>query len=236
MADRGNLEITWLGHSTFRLRTPNGRTVVVDPWVDQNPACPRPLKTFDALDAMLITHGHFDNIADAVSLGRAHRCPTVCIFETSIWLESKGVSTCVGMNKGGTAEVAGLRVTMVHADHSCGILDDGKIVYGGDPCGYVIEMENGYRIYHAGDTNVFGDMKLIADLYKPDMAMIPIGGHYTMGPREAALACRLLGAREVVPMHFGTFPVLAGTPAQLRDLTRDIPGLVVHDPTPGAKV
>ena len=236
MADRGNAEIMWLGHSTFRLRTPGGRTIVVDPWVEQNPACPQDLKSFDRLDAMLVTHGHFDHIADAVALGVKHAPQTVCIFETSVWLEGKGVKTCVGMNKGGTVEVAGVKVTMVHADHSCGILDDGKIIYGGDPCGYVIELENGYRIYHAGDTNVFGDMKLIAELYRPDMAMIPIGGHYTMGPREAAYACRLLGAKEIVPMHFGTFPVLAGTPSMLRDLTREIPGLVVHDPRPGTRV
>src|SRR5262245_29690775 len=182
---------------------------------------------------MLITHGHFDHIGDAVEIGRVLAPRTVCVFETSIWLENKGVKNCIGMNKGGTIEVCGLKVTMVHADHSCGILDDGKIVYGGDPCGYVIEMENGYRIYHAGDTNVFSDMKIIGDLYRPDLAMIPIGSLYTMGPREAALACRLLGVKAVVPMHHGTFPALTGTPAQLRELTREIPGLVIHELKPG---
>lgn len=188
MADRGNVDITWLGHATFRIRTAGGRTILLDPWLQQNPACPQSLKKVDGLDAIFVTHGHFDHIGDAVSLAKEHRVPTVCNWETSVWLEGKGVQTCVGMNKGGTVNVAGLEIVMVHADHSCGILDEGKIVYGGDPCGYVIEMENGYRIYHAGDTNVFGDMKIIGDLYKPDVALLPIGSHYTMGPREAAVA------------------------------------------------
>jgi len=124
-------------------------------------------------------------------------------------------------------------VTMVHADHSCGILDDGRVVYGGDPCGYVVELENGYRIYHAGDTNVFGDMALIGELCSPDLALLPIGGHYTMGPAGAARACRLLGVAAVIPMHFGTFPVLEGTPAELKAAARDIQGLQIVELRPG---
>jgi L-ascorbate metabolism protein UlaG (beta-lactamase superfamily) len=233
MKDSGTVEITWFGHATFRVRSPGGRTILIDPWLGANPACPERLRKVDQLDLMLITHGHFDHIGDAVELGRRLAPPTVCAFETSVWLESKGVGSCLGMNKGGTVSAAGLKVTMVHADHSCGILDDGKIVYGGEAAGYVVEMENGRRIYHAGDTNLFGDMKLIGELYRPDVALLPIGDHYTMGPREAAIACRLLGVREVIPMHFGTFPVLTGTPAALRELTREIPGLTIRDMAPG---
>jgi len=137
------------------------------------------------------------------------------------------------MNKGGTQEVGDLTVTMVHADHSCGILDEGKIIYGGDPCGYVIRFANGFKLYHAGDTNVFGDMKIIGELYQPELACLPIGDHYTMSPREAAYAIRLLGVKAVIPMHYGTFPILAGTPEALKQLTRDIKGLEIIALKPG---
>ena len=221
--------LTWLGHSTWQAISPGGKSLLIDPWVKENPSCPEHLKTFDRIDVMLITHGHSDHIADAVSLAKEHEPTVYCNFETSVWLQGKGVKNVEGMNKGGTVILDGIEITMVGADHSCGILDDGKIVYGGDPCGYVIRFENGYKIYHAGDTNVFGDMRLIGELYRPDLALLPIGGHFTMGPREAAVACRLLGVRRVIPMHFGTFPILAGTPEQLRDLTRDIPDFEVFE-------
>jgi L-ascorbate metabolism protein UlaG (beta-lactamase superfamily) len=139
-------------------------------------------------------------------------------YETACWLKSKGVATTVEMNKGGTVEVAGVKVTMVSADHSCGISDGDAIVYGGAAGGFVVTLENGFRFYHAGDTNVFGDMALIGQIYKPDLAMLPIGGLYTMGPLEASHAARLLGVKRIVPMHHGTFPPLAGTPAELREL------------------
>ncbi len=137
------------------------------------------------------------------------------------------------MNKGGTQAVGGLKVTMVHADHSCGILDEGRILYGGEACGYVVELPGGRRLYHAGDTNVFGDMALIRDLYAPELAMLPIGDLFTMGPREAALACRLLRAKQVIPMHFGTFPPLTGRPEHLREHLKDEPGIEVVDLQPG---
>ena len=166
---RGN-KLTWLGHATFRITTPSGKVIVIDPWVQTNPMCPEPLKKFDRLDTMLITHGHFDHIADAVALGKQFKPQIVGIFETCVWLESKGVSNTNGMNKGGTQRVGEIEVTMVNAIHSCGIQDGDKIVYGGEACGYIIRLPGGLTIYHAGDTAVFGDMKLIGELYAPDLA------------------------------------------------------------------
>lgn len=232
LSTRGN-RLVWLGHSTFRTTTPSGQVIVVDPWVQSNPACPEAFKKFDRLDTMLITHGHFDHIADAVALGKQFKPQVVGIFETCLWLESKGVTPTSGMNKGGTQKVGELEITMVNALHSCGIQDGDKIIYGGEACGYIIRLPGGFTVYHAGDTAVFGDMKLIGDLYAPDLALLPIGDHFTMGPREAALAIRLLGVRHVVPMHFGTFPVLTGSPESLRELTKDIAGLEIHALKPG---
>ena len=234
--DTRGVKLTWMGHATFKAETPGGQTVVIDPWVMGNPACPDNLKSFDRIDTMLITHGHFDHIGDAVELAKQHKPQVVCIPETAHWLETKGVGDGSGMNKGGTQNVGDIEVTMVHADHSCGILDEGKIVYGGEACGYVISFEGGFKLYHAGDTNVFGDMKIIGELYSPDLACLPIGDHYTMGPREAALAIHLLGCDAVVPMHFGTFPMLSGTPDRLKDLTRDIKGLEILTLEPGGTV
>ena len=232
---RGN-KLTWLGHATFRITTSSGKVIVIDPWVQTNPMCPEPLKKFDRLDTMLITHGHFDHIADAVALGKQFKPQIVAIYETCVWLESKGVSNTNGMNKGGTQRAGEIEVTMVNAIHSCGIQDGDKIVYGGEACGYIIRLPGGLKIYHAGDTAVFGDMKLIGELYAPDLALLPIGDHFTMGTREAAMAIRLLGVHEVVPMHFGTFPPLVGRPEELRKITQDISGLEIHALKPGDSI
>jgi L-ascorbate metabolism protein UlaG (beta-lactamase superfamily) len=228
------LQITWLGHSTFIIKTPGGKRLLIDPWVMGNPACPDELKDPGPLDAVLITHAHFDHISDAVAIGRSTGATMVAIAETAHWLESKGLENVIDFNKGGTIEVADCKVHMTHAVHSCGITDGDQILYGGEAAGYVIEFEDGFKLYHSGDTAVFSDMALIGRLLQPDIAMLPIGDHYTMGPRSAAEAIRLLDVKTVIPMHFGTFPILAGTPEELRKEASDVIDLEVVDLTPGS--
>jgi L-ascorbate metabolism protein UlaG (beta-lactamase superfamily) len=231
---QGN-RITWLGHSTFRIDTREGKTLLIDPWVMNNPKCPADQKKFDKIDIMLCTHGHGDHIGDAVVLARKHDPLVIGIYELCLWMQKKGAKKISPMNKGGSQRAGNVRITMVHADHSCGIEDDGEIIYGGEACGYVLEFESGLKIYHAGDTNVFGDMRIIHELYAPDIAMIPIGDLFTMGPTEAAYACRLLRPKCVIPMHFGTFPVLTGTAEDLRRRVTEM-GIEVCDLKPGMSI
>lgn len=213
-------EVTWLGHATFQIRTPGGKTLLVDPWISGNPACPQVVKDRPPTpDALLITHGHGDHVGDAVTIGKQTGTKVIGIYEMYLWLhDRKGVPGAVGMNKGGTIDLFdGVQATMVHAVHSCGILDEGQVIYGGEACGYVIRMENGFTIYHAGDTMIFSDMKLIGELWQPDLALLPIGNLYTMDPRQAARAAQMLGVRYVIPMHWGTFDALTGKPEHLRE-------------------
>ena len=214
--DRG-FTLTWLGHNTFKLSTGDGKVVLLDPWVEGNPACPKGSKAFDRIDVMTISHGHGDHMADAVTLGKKFSPKVVCNYEIHLYLQGKGLKATLPMNKGGTQEVEGVRFTMTHAIHSSGIEDGGQVVYGGEACGYVLTLGDGTRIYHAGDTAVFSDMALIGELYSPEIALLPIGDLYTMSPREAAVAARLLKAKLIVPSHYGTFPPLTGTPAMLVD-------------------
>jgi L-ascorbate metabolism protein UlaG (beta-lactamase superfamily) len=227
------IKLTWLGHATFRIETPGGKTVIIDPWIMGNPACPASEKDVKKVDVMLCTHGHGDHIGDAVEIAKKHAPKVVGIPELIGWLEKKGVKHTAMMNKGGTQTLGDIKVTMVHADHSCGIQDGDELVYGGEACGYVVEFSNGVKIYHAGDTNVFADMAIIRELYAPEIAMLPIGDHFTMGPREAAYACNLLKAKTVIPMHFATFPVLTGTPGALQKL---VPGVEVMEMKPGVTI
>lgn len=220
------MEITWLGHGTFHFKLPSGEVILMDPWTEGNPAYPAGYK-IERVDVICISHGHFDHIHDAVPLAKKFSPQMVGIFEICQWLESKGVQNTRPMNKGGSQQVGPVTVTMTHAVHSCGILDDGRIIYGGEAAGYVLRFADGRSLYFAGDTNVFSDMALIEQLYHPDLAFLPIGDLFTMSPKEAALACCMLKPKKVVPMHFGTFPPLTGRPEQLAHLIADLKGTEV---------
>jgi L-ascorbate metabolism protein UlaG (beta-lactamase superfamily) len=226
--------LTWLGHGGFRLDSPGGKRIYLDPWLD-NPKCPESEKQPERIDVLALTHGHSDHVGNAVELGKQHSPKVVAIFELASWLASQGVPNAgdLGMNKGGTIDVDGLKFTMTQAVHSGGLVGEDGITYLGEPCGFVIEVENGLKVYFSGDTAVFGDMQLIGRIYAPDVAVLAIGDHFTMGPREAAIALELLGVERCVPGHYSTFPLLTGTPDELRRLA---PGVEIIAPEPGEAV
>ena len=223
------MELTWLGHSTFRLDAA-GKRIYIDPFLHGNPKCPEAEQTPERVDVIALTHGHGDHVGDTVDLAKQHGCTVIAPVELAGWLQGKqGLENVLDPNKGGTVAVDDVRFTLTNAHHSSSN-DDGD--YMGEPCGIVVRAE-GKSIYFAGDTCVFGDMQLIGRLYSPDLAVLPIGDHYTMGPEEAALALELLGTKRCLPCHWGTFPPLVGRPDRLRELAPDV---TVEDVEPGGAV
>jgi L-ascorbate metabolism protein UlaG (beta-lactamase superfamily) len=224
--------LTWLGHAAFRLDSPGGKRIYVDPWLS-GPTCPEAEKEPERVDLIAVTHGHDDHVGDTVELWKKFKPPVIALVELRRWLDAQGAeaeSMAEAPNKGGTAIVDGIKLTLTDANHSSSTSDG---TYAGEPAGIVLELEDGFTIYFAGDTNVFGDMRLIGRIYEPDIAVIPIGDHFTMGPREAAVALELLGVKRCVPCHYGTFPLLTGTPEELRKLAPDVEVLA---PAPGETV
>ena len=228
-----NATLTWIGHATFRIDSPGGKRIYVDPWLDGNPKASDAEKSPERCDLVLVTHGHGDHVGSAADLAKRFGCPVVCMVELGGWLGKQGVAedSVRAGNKGGTQDVDGIKVTLTNAFHSSSTPDG---TYAGEPAGLVVELEDGKKVYFAGDTCVFGDMQLIGRLYSPDVAVLPIGDHYTMGPREAAVALELLGSKRCVPCHWGTFPLLTGTPEELRKHAPQ--GVEVVDVSPGETI
>jgi L-ascorbate metabolism protein UlaG (beta-lactamase superfamily) len=227
--------ITWIGHGTVLYRSAQGKNVLVDPWVDTNPAATPQGKALPKIDLVLITHGHGDHVGDLAAIAKKHSPDIACIHEIAVHFGAKGIQKLHGMGKGGTQELHGLRVTLVHAVHSSTIMDEGRLVPAGEAAGFVIEFENGTRVYHAGDTAAFSDMKLIGEIYHPTIAALPIGDLYTMSPLEASFAAKMLGVKTVIPIHHSTFPALTGKPETLRKLLEGT-GIEVVALKPGESV
>jgi L-ascorbate metabolism protein UlaG (beta-lactamase superfamily) len=218
MSSLKGTRVTWLGHSTVLVQSAKGTNILVDPFIANNPKFPKGFVLPEKIDFILLTHGHGDHISDVVPVAAKHESTVVAIYELADYVAGKGVAKTIGMNLGGTVQLNDVAATMVEAKHSSGAQDKNGTHYVGVAAGYILSVADGPVLYHAGDTTVFTDMQLIRELYRPEVAMLPIGGHFTMGPREAALAVRFLAAQTVLPLHFGTFPPLTGTPEQLAAL------------------
>jgi len=222
--------ITWLGHATVLIQTPKGTNILIDPFIAHNPKYPQNFQLPSKIHYILLTHGHGDHISDAAPVAKKHGSRVVAIHELAAYIAGQGVAETMGMNLGGTVQLDDVAATMVDAKHSSGAEDEKGVHYVGVAAGFVLQVAGGPVLYHAGDTCVFGDMQLIRDLYKPEVAMLPIGGFYTMGPKEAALACRLLAPETVLPIHWGTFPQLTGTPEELKALVSEFVKVICWKP------
>ena len=210
--------ITWLGHATVLIQTAKGTNILIDPFIADNPRYPKDFKLPSKIHFVLLTHGHGDHISDVVPVAEKHDSTVVAIYELADYVSKQGVEKTIGMNLGGTVQLEEVAASMVEAKHSSGAQDQHGTHYVGIAAGYVLTIPDSPVVYHAGDTAVFGDMKLIGEFYHPEVALLPIGGHFTMGPKEAAWASRFLGAKTILPLHFGTFPPLKGTPGELATL------------------
>jgi L-ascorbate metabolism protein UlaG (beta-lactamase superfamily) len=217
MSLRG-VRITWLGHATVLVQTARGTNILIDPFIAMNPKYPKDFVLPAKIHYILLTHGHSDHISDALPVAAKHNSTVVAIYELAAYLEERGVAHTIGMALGGTVQLDDVAATMVEAVHSSSAEDEKGTHYVGVAAGFILTIADGPVLYHAGDTAVFSDMKLIRELYRPDVAMLPIGGHFTMGPREAAMAVRYLGPKIVLPIHFGTVPQLKGSPEELAAL------------------
>lgn len=239
------VKVTYLGHAAFRIVSPKGVVIYIDPFLSENPSTPPEMKAVDKADLILVTHGHGDHVGDTLAIAEKTNAKIIAIAELGRYLENQGAKDVTRMNKGGTYTTHGIDVTMVNALHSSSVTvteeianaqKKERIVDAGDPAGFVIRLENGFSIYHAGDTAVFGDMKIIGEIYKPELSLLPIGSHFTMDPAEATYAAKLLGSKYVIPMHYGTFPVLTGTPEVFLKLMEKVPQTKVLVLNPGETI
>ncbi len=235
MTDLKGTAITWLGHSVALITTPKGTNILIDPFLEHNPKYPKNYKLPEKIDLLLLTHGHSDHTADAVSVAKKHHSQVVGIFELVAWVQSKGVENTVPMNLGGSYKHGDVTLSLVEARHSSSIQDGDNFLYAGDAGGFVINVENGPVIYHAGDTSLFSDLKLIRELYAPQIGLLPMGDHFTMGPKAAAIAAGYLGLKTVIPIHYGTIPQLTGTPAELKSHLSGT-GIELLTPEPGEAI